>query len=393
MPIYNGGIFLSHSLKSIQNQKFKEFEIIIIDDNSSDDSLKIIQSYIKKDNRLKLIRNYDNRRILFSKSIGALNSKGKYIIELDQDDMIFRDDALDILYNESETLKLDIFHFEHLKGNNITNLSKDDISTEKINIEFQPKLKLNQFKKIIYLLWGNLIKSDLYKKVIYNLWPIIINYKIIFQEDYLITFFILIYAQKSKNTKNKFYFNYVNEKQISNDHLNNPEYYLSIIFAGIIFYDYYITSHPKDFQILFNYIYLYKEKLKIAKILHSSLFNYFFGKILSNNRLVKLNKTKIMKMFNISDNCDSYQNLSEKQRSLLFRHFSDMKIGLLRKKEEFYKLSIVIICSNHKKIEKIINNIINIQNFDSLEIIIIYDNENKENFNLYYVLFFLKNKF
>ena len=120
IPIYNGGKYLNYSLKSIQNLIFKDLEIIIIDDNSKDDSLEIIQKFIKNDKRIRLIKNQVNRRILFSKSIGALNSKGKYIIEIDQDDMIFRDDALTFLYNETEKLKLDLLHFKHYKGKNIT---------------------------------------------------------------------------------------------------------------------------------------------------------------------------------------------------------------------------------------------------------------------------------
>ena len=99
IPVFNGGGFLKRSLKSVQKQRFKDIEIILVDDNSSDDSVKIIQGFMKKDKRIKLIENKENRRILFCKSIGALNSKGKYIIEVDQDDMIFRNDALAILYN------------------------------------------------------------------------------------------------------------------------------------------------------------------------------------------------------------------------------------------------------------------------------------------------------
>ena len=77
IPIYNGGKYLNYSLKSVQNQKMKDIEIIIIDDNSNDDSLKIIQKNMKTDKRIKLIKNIENRKILFCKSLGALNSKGK----------------------------------------------------------------------------------------------------------------------------------------------------------------------------------------------------------------------------------------------------------------------------------------------------------------------------
>ena len=79
IPIYNGGKYLNYSLKSVQNQKMKDIEIIIVYDNSSDDSLKIIYEYMKFDKRIKLIENKENRKILYSKSIGILNSKGKYI--------------------------------------------------------------------------------------------------------------------------------------------------------------------------------------------------------------------------------------------------------------------------------------------------------------------------
>jgi len=166
IPMYNGACYLNHSLRSVQNQKFKDIEIIIVDDNSSDDSVKIIRSFIKKDKRIKLIENKENRRILFSKSLGALNSKGKYIIEIDQDDMFIRDDAFDILYKESEKYGLDILHFNHTKNNKIFNHRILNNNMEIENIEIQPKLKINQFKTNIYLLWGNLIKTDLYKKVI-----------------------------------------------------------------------------------------------------------------------------------------------------------------------------------------------------------------------------------
>ena len=94
------------------------------------------------------------------------------------------------------------------------------------------------FKTYVCLLWGNLIRADLYKKVIYNLWPIIINYKIIFQEDYLITFFILIYAKTYKRIRNIFLLHFRNKKSASRGFKNNPEYYLSVIFAANIFYDY-----------------------------------------------------------------------------------------------------------------------------------------------------------
>ena len=381
MPIYNGEKYINISLSSVQNQKFRDIEIIMVDDNSNDDSLKIIRNYIQKDKRIKLIENKENRRILFSKSLAALNSKGKYIIEIDQDDMFTRDDVFDILYNESEKYGLDILHFNFTFGEGVFDQTKLDNYLEKENIDIQPKLKFYQFKENLYLLWGNLIKADLYKKVIYYLWPIIINYKIIFQEDFLITFFILIYAQKSKHLNNIFYYYFVNLNQASRGHQNNPQFLTSVVFAGIIFYNYYIKSNPQDFQIIINYIDLNKHHFKKIQILYPSLFKYLFGKILTNNQLSDLKKKFIMNEFNISENCDSYPSLKKKQLFFIINELSENITSLHKQKIQLIELSIIIICSYFDKIIKIIN-VIGFQDFDNFEIIIIYDDENKSDYNL-----------
>ena len=250
IPIYNGGKYLNYSLKSVQNQNMKDIEIVIVDDNSSDDSLKIIHEYMKFDKRIKLIENRESRKILYSKSIGVLNSEGEYIIELDQDDMFINDDAFEIIYNQSEKYYLDLLRFKFvftLDNTYIKNVNKN--INKNIIIEEQPNLKNSIFKTNFCFLWGNIFKADLYKKIIYNLWPIIINYKIIFEEDYIITFFILIYAKNCGHIQNYLYYKYKNDKSASKNHLNNSEYYLSILFALNIYYDYYIDSNSKDINL------------------------------------------------------------------------------------------------------------------------------------------------
>ena len=80
MPLYNAEKYIKYSLSSIQNQKMKEIEIILIDDCSEDKTILIIENFMKKDKRIRLIKNYENRKILYSKSIAALNAHGKYIL-------------------------------------------------------------------------------------------------------------------------------------------------------------------------------------------------------------------------------------------------------------------------------------------------------------------------
>ena len=64
LPIYNGGKYLNNSLISIQNQNMKDIEIILIDDFSTDNTITIIEEYMKNDKRIRLIKNSRNKKIL-----------------------------------------------------------------------------------------------------------------------------------------------------------------------------------------------------------------------------------------------------------------------------------------------------------------------------------------
>ena len=118
IPVYNGGKYLSYSLRTIQNQNLKEIEIIIIDDYSSDDSLIYIERLMKEDYRIRLIKNHKNRKILYSKSIAALNSNGEFILNLDQDDIFIREDLFEIIYIESKKFNLDLVQFRDFVKDN-----------------------------------------------------------------------------------------------------------------------------------------------------------------------------------------------------------------------------------------------------------------------------------
>ena len=162
IPIYNGGKYLHYSLRSIQNQKMKDIEIIILDDCSTDNSLTIIEKYMKEDERIRLIKNIENRKILYSKSFSALNSKGKYIILLDQDDLFIRDDVFDMLYNEAERENLDLVQIRDICKHNLLfkNLTRVNyverhlIFQKRTHDKKQPELKDKIYKDENYLLWG-----------------------------------------------------------------------------------------------------------------------------------------------------------------------------------------------------------------------------------------------
>ena len=86
MSVYNDQETLSKSILSILRQSFKNFEFMIIDDGSIDNSKKILRYYKKIDKRIRLFKNKKNMGLAFSLNKLIKASKGKYLARMDSDD-------------------------------------------------------------------------------------------------------------------------------------------------------------------------------------------------------------------------------------------------------------------------------------------------------------------
>jgi len=114
MPIYNSEKYLEKSLLSIYNQYFKEIEVIIINDYSNDKTQEIINKLKSKYPSISLFINNVNKGMLNSTITGIINSKGKYILFLHQNDFFAKKNAFEILYSEAEKNDLDVLGFSSL---------------------------------------------------------------------------------------------------------------------------------------------------------------------------------------------------------------------------------------------------------------------------------------
>ena len=112
IPAYNCESSIYYSLISIQKQNISEYEIILINDFSKDNTSQIIQSLSQHDKRIKIINNQKNQGTLYSRCIGTLIAKGEYIFALDNDDMIFGENIFDYLYKMAEDGKYEIIGFK-----------------------------------------------------------------------------------------------------------------------------------------------------------------------------------------------------------------------------------------------------------------------------------------
>lgn len=89
IPIYNGEKYLRETLDSILSQTFADFELIAVDDGSTDSSLIILGEYAELDDRVKIYRNRENMGIAYTTNFGIEQAKGEYIALTDQDDISF----------------------------------------------------------------------------------------------------------------------------------------------------------------------------------------------------------------------------------------------------------------------------------------------------------------
>lgn len=110
IPIYNGSKYLSETITSVLDQAFADFELLLVDDFSTDSSLSIANDFAKKDPRISVLAQDENTSTLCCRLRGILESTGQYILLMDQDDELIPD----ALSNISQVLQdnpVDILHF------------------------------------------------------------------------------------------------------------------------------------------------------------------------------------------------------------------------------------------------------------------------------------------
>ena len=110
IPCYNVEKYVEQTLESVLNQSFKDYEIICLNDGSTDTTLEILNKY---ENLYSNIRAFtgENHGLSYQRNMGIQRAQGRYIYYLDSDDLI-KENCLETLYQYAETDSLDILYFE-----------------------------------------------------------------------------------------------------------------------------------------------------------------------------------------------------------------------------------------------------------------------------------------
>lgn len=166
MPVYNSDKYVAQAIQSVLKQSFEDFELIIVDDGSTDNSGFICDEYAKNDSRI-IVLHKQNGGVCSARNVGIEKSKGKYITFIDNDDF-YEEGFLDILFNEMEQTNAD---FIKAGRRNIKISSQMDILGENIcTYKEKSILSRSEFAKkyfdikksgILSSIWNGLYKRSL----------------------------------------------------------------------------------------------------------------------------------------------------------------------------------------------------------------------------------------
>ena len=225
IPVFNNAEKIKLTIHSIQFQNISDIEIIIVDDNSEDNTKQFIEEAQKEDPRIKLLKNQNNKGILYTRSIGVLNSKGKYIFTINSGDM-FINEIFKICVEQSEFNDIDIIEFSYYNfsyfNSSLYKIPISNFFNEKIII--QPELSSFMYKEknesgqkyelIDKYIWEKCIKNELYKKAIDMLNLLIYSEKVFFFESQIINFGLFKIAKSFKFINKKGIIHIFNKKAI-----------------------------------------------------------------------------------------------------------------------------------------------------------------------------------
>ena len=254
-----------------------DIEIILVNDFSTDNSLQIIEEMRNEDPRIRIINNEKNMGILYSRCIGVLEAKGKYILNLDQDDFFLDEDLFDALYEEIEDGNFDIVSFMDLEINNYdVDINKmndgpcthhpDNLIVRQPELPYFPMFKDEHFDYVDVQIWGKIFKTEVYKKAVNLLGKERYSTYNAINEDIVGVFSICIVTESYKYMRKYEIFHLVGHltasRRVTREHNSKM-----IIFLSEIIYDLSKNEYKKYAAIM---------------ILNLSTFNNEINKYLSN---------------------------------------------------------------------------------------------------------------
>lgn len=256
IPCYNAQNYLEECLDSIIDQSFKNFEVIAINDGSSDKTLEILKKYSIKDERVKFF-DQDNSGVSYTRNRGINLASGNYIMFVDADDYI------------GETYVMDLVNFM-LKDNydlittGLTLCDEDGNILKRVQYsnKSQELYFSSIFETVVNKLYFSYCSKTLYKRKFILDSNVLFNTKLKIGEDFLFFFSLLEKSSRIAFFPSADYFYRQNEESVT--HLTNIESLLKYVDDNIFIFNY-ISNYSESNYLIPNRL-LTKLNIVLKKI-------------------------------------------------------------------------------------------------------------------------------
>lgn len=166
IPAYNANEFLPSTLESIFSQKYPDFEVLLINDGSTDNTEDICRHYASLDKRISLISK-KNEGVSIARNKGLDIAKGEYILFVDADDILYSN-ALSALYESLKTMKVDYLRYEYQtidkKGNSLYSNYEAKLRKKVSNRTLDAADCITRIVRNEYFLWSGIFRKEIIDK-------------------------------------------------------------------------------------------------------------------------------------------------------------------------------------------------------------------------------------
>lgn len=291
VPAYNVEKTISKCLNSIIYQTYKNIEIIVVDDGSTDKTNSIVADYCKRYSQIKLYEHKKNKGLYATRITGVKKAKGEYIGFVDSDDYISKDYYRELIM-EAEKQNADIVVAKLVQENQtgyqwVQNIYEDYSFGVKNNDEIWNSYWEQEGQLFIWhTVWNKLYSVRLWKEAL----PILENYQnhLIMAEDFMFSSVLFYYAKKLSGIKYARYFYYRNDKASTS--LNND----------VAKYE----KNIKDLTEAFKFVKKFLNNVKISEQIMThynrweGLYKFFWTQNVINSTLAERDKTRFISLLN-----------------------------------------------------------------------------------------------
>lgn len=304
VPVYNVEKYLEKCLNSIINQKTNfSYEIICINDGSTDGSLEILNKYANKYKQIKIISE-KNQGLSAARNTGIKCSQGKYLMFIDSDDYI-TETCVDKLMKEAKKFDYDLVKSGYIEFSSETNQEIKKIQYKNTVIKDKNKLELDKVKGHA---WGCVVKREIFYSIKFP-----VGY---WYEDIIMKLLVFPKCKKIKIVDDILYYYRINLNGLSRK-----------------------TQKQKSYKCLEQY-YLVKKSLEKYKYLDISMSNYTYYNVLNELSTIlwlrtrKLDSKTKKEVFILSCNIINridYRNDSEIEKIMLKKDYIKWELYSIQK--------------------------------------------------------------